>query len=133
MKLRIRGDSIRIRVSQSEVGRILEAGVCEDRVRFAGGAALTYRVEVVPDGRLEARLAGSVLTLCVPRALVDGWAEPAEVSIAGSQPLAGGDSLALLLEKDFACLAPRAGEDESDLFPNPEAAAEGAGTPGSRV
>jgi hypothetical protein len=27
--------------------------------------------------------------------------------------------LRILVEKDFACLAPREGEDESDMFPNP--------------
>ena len=30
-------------------------------------------------------------------------------------------SLRILVEKDFACLQPRAHEDESDLFPNPDA------------
>ncbi len=121
MKLRIRGNSIRMRVSQSELSSIQAHGRCEDEVRFAGGGALRYRVEVVPDGPLEARLAGTDIALCVPRAAVERWSAPEEVSITGEQPLEGGDRLALLLEKDFACLAPRAGEDEADLFPNPQA------------
>jgi hypothetical protein len=29
--------------------------------------------------------------------------------------------LGILVEKDFACLAPREGEDESDMYPHPEA------------
>ncbi|MGH8167708.1 MAG: DUF7009 family protein [Woeseiaceae bacterium] len=36
----------------------------------------------------------------------------------GAQPL-DGDELSILVEKDFACLAPREGEDDSDKFPNP--------------
>lgn len=121
MKLRIRGNSIRLRVSQSEVERIQAEGRCEDEVRFAGGGALRYRVEVVPEGPLAARLAGTEIALRVPRGAVERWSDPAEVSISGEQALDDGGRLALLLEKDFACLAPRAGEDESDLFPNPEA------------
>ncbi len=119
MKLRIRGDSIRIRVSQSELERITTEGRCEDRARFAGGSVLEYGVEVAPDGPLRAALAGSRITLRVPRAAVETWADPAEVSIAGEQGLDDGGSLSILLEKDFACLVPRAGEDDSDLFPNP--------------
>lgn len=120
MKLRIRGNSIRLRVSQSELERIQTEGRCEDEVRFAGGGALRYRVEVVPEGPLAARLAGTEIALRVPRGAVERWSDPAEVSISGEQALDDGGRLALLLEKDFACLAPRSGEDESDLFPNPE-------------
>jgi hypothetical protein len=29
--------------------------------------------------------------------------------------------LNILVEKDFACLAPRAGEDERDMYPHPNA------------
>lgn len=110
-----------MRVSQSELGRIVTEGRCADRVRFPGGGALEYRVEVVADGPVAAELAGSAVTLRVPRAAVERWSDPAEVSIAGEQTLDDGGCLSLLLEKDFACLAPRAGEDESDLFANPRA------------
>lgn len=123
MKLRIRGNSIRMRVSQSELERITDEGRCEDRVAFPGGGALAYRVEVVPDEPLAAVLEDSRITLNVPRAAVARWARPDEVSISGEQPLEGGERLSLLLEKDFACLKPREGEDEADLFPNPEAPA----------
>ena len=44
-----------------------------------------------------------------------------QVAIAGEQRLDDGALLTLLVEKDFACLAPRPGEDESDMFPHPEA------------
>lgn len=121
MKLRIRGDSIRMRVSQAELEQITAEGRCADRVRFPGGAALEYGVEVVPDAPLAAELDGGRLTLRVPRAAVDRWAGPEEVSISGEQTLDDGARLSLLLEKDFACLVPRAGEEEADLFPNPQA------------
>jgi hypothetical protein len=43
-----------------------------------------------------------------------------QVTLAQVQS-AGGADLNITLEKDFACLAPRAGEDESDNFPHPDA------------
>ena len=42
-----------------------------------------------------------------------------QVSIAANEALDDGDSLKILVERDFACLAPREDEDESDMFPHP--------------
>ena len=49
------------------------------------------------------------------------WASSSQVSMSGSLQLDDGQTLELLVEKDFACLAPREGEDESDMFPHPSA------------
>ena len=40
-------------------------------------------------------------------------------AITAEQVLDDGGVLNILVEKDFACLAPREGEDESDMFPHP--------------
>ena len=48
------------------------------------------------------------------------WANSEQVSISGEQVLDDGEKLNILVEKDFACLAPREGEDESDMFEHPE-------------
>jgi hypothetical protein len=121
MKLRIRGNSIRFRVSQSELRQIAEQGFAEDTVTFGPGQILHYRVEVVPAGRLKAAFFGSQICLRVPSDRVQRWSGQDEVAIAGEQAIGNGQTLEILLEKDFHCLAPRTGEDESDLFPNPAA------------
>jgi hypothetical protein len=121
MKLRIRGNSVRLRVSQSELEQIVGQGFAGDRVQFGGAATLSYCVEVVPDEPLAADFADGEIRLRVPRRRVRSWAQPGEVSIRGEQPLADGAALKILIEKDFSCLAPREGEDETDLFPNPRA------------
>jgi hypothetical protein len=48
------------------------------------------------------------------------WAASEQVSIEGEQTLDDGEKLSILVEKDFACLAPRPGEDESDMYANPD-------------
>jgi hypothetical protein len=118
MKLRIRGNSVRLRVSQSELADIHDTGLVEDRVIFGPNARLVYRIEVAPQGPLHVRFDDHAITVVVSRAAVERWVGPAEVSLSGSQRVGEGEQLAILLEKDFACLAPRA-EDQSDLFPNP--------------
>ena len=119
MKLRIRGNSVRIRLSQSELERLAEEGVAEDRVRFSAETSLAYRVKVAPDGPVRAELGPAGVTVTLPKATVDRWLTPEEVSIHAEQRIDGREALKILVEKDFACLVPREGEDESDLFPNP--------------
>jgi hypothetical protein len=96
-----------------------ETGSTEDSVRFAPGAELTYRLAVSPAGSVRAELAGPLVAVSVPRERFERWLEPEEVSIAAEQPIGAGERLAILIEKDFACLTARPGEDETDLFPNP--------------
>jgi hypothetical protein len=55
----------------------------------------------------------------VPEKSARQWANSNEVGLSALQPLSAGDELRILVEKDFACLAPREDEDESDNFENP--------------
>jgi len=119
MKLRIRGNSVRIRLSQTELEQLAETGVTEDRVRFSAEASLAYRVSVAPDGPVRAELGPGGVTVTLPKPTLEHWLRPEEVSIRAEQPIGGGEALKILVEKDFACLVSREGEDESDLFPNP--------------
>ena len=57
----------------------------------------------------------------LPESSVRAWANSEQVSIIGEQQHKNGDKLDILVEKDFSCLTPREGEDESDMFPHPKA------------
>ena len=120
MKLRTRGNSVRLRVSKAELAEIAATGVAEDAVRFAPGVVLRYGIEVCPSGAVRAELAGGVVRVLVPRSSIDLWLRPEEVSIEGQQPIGNGEFLRILVEKDYTCLAPRSGEDDGDLFANPQ-------------
>ena len=121
MKLRIKGDSLRLRLSQGEMRTLAERGEVEDRVSFPGGAALRYRLRVDQNSSaISANYASNLIDILVPSALSERWCGTDLVTLSASQPLATGE-LRLVLEKDWACLAPREGEDESDNFPHPEA------------
>lgn len=119
MKLRIRGNSLRIRVSQTELEQISRDGAAFDVIHFDAATRLEYGVEVHADRPLGARFSGAGIRVTVPADEVERWLAPDQVSIAGEQALASGGALKILIEKDFTCLAPREGEDDSDLFPNP--------------
>jgi len=121
MKLRIRGNSVRIRVSQPEFAEITSGVLVEDSTEFGPGSRLSYRVEVVADGAISASYEGDCVKVMLPRAAIDRWQRPEEVAIEAEKPVGDGRRLKILVEKDFACLAPRVGEeeDDEDLFPNP--------------
>ena len=116
MKLRILGDSLRLRLSQSEVERIGKEGRVEDAIHFGtGGAALTY--VLAADDAVDAPQAtfnASSIVVSVPTSAVRTWVDTDQVGMSAEQ-----GNLHILIEKDFKCLTPRAGEDEYDGFPNP--------------
>ena len=57
----------------------------------------------------------------LPETAVLAWASTEQVSIDGEQRLDDGEKLRILIEKDFVCLTGRDDEDESDMYPHPEA------------
>ncbi|MBO3697586.1 hypothetical protein [Roseivirga sp. E12] len=117
MKLRIQGNSIRLRLTQTEVSNFGKEGVCSARLEFPNGKSLTYRL--VTQAELGSYFNDEVITINLPQASVESWIESDQVGIKGELPLENGDKLSILVEKDFKCLTARS-EDESDMFPNPK-------------
>lgn len=122
MKLRVLDNSIRLRLTQSEVETVSAEGLVRGRVRFAGSNTFDYILESSPATvRPEAHISNNVLTVRVPKMDVAQWADSDRISIEAEQVLDDGERLSILVEKDFHCLSPRDGEDESDMYPHPEA------------
>ncbi|NNC77430.1 MAG: hypothetical protein HKN77_05655 [Woeseiaceae bacterium] len=120
MKLRIRDNSVRLRLTQGEVEALAKDGLIAATTAFPDGRDFKYQVESSPASvKPEANFTASVISVRLPESTVLAWATSSQVSIAGKQQLDDGQLLELLVEKDFACLAPREGEDESDMFVNP--------------
>ena len=91
------------------------------RVVFAGGNTFDYVLESSPATVMpEAHISNNALTVRIPENEIQQWSTSEQVSIAAEQDLDGGGQLKILIEKDFACLAPRDGEDESDMYPHPQ-------------
>lgn len=118
VKLRILGNSIRLRLARSEVERVAGLGVVEDAVRFGPGEVLRYRLEA--GDAPAAHFTGDSLVVRLPKTEILGWAGSEEaVSLEAEQPIGSDETLSLLVEKDFECLVPREDEDAGDLFTNP--------------
>ena len=122
MKLRIRGDSLRLRLTQSEVKAVAEEGSVQETIHFGPEpqARLAYvlrsdpRVEV-----LDVHYEPGRIVVRAPKSVIEAWAGSDRVSLTGEQRLGGDARLDILVEKDFQCVVPREGEEDLDGFPNP--------------
>ena len=122
MKLRIRDNAIRLRLMRGEVDALRNDGLVSAQTGFPGGRTFSYVVESSPASvKPAAFFSDNVVTVRIPETTVLAWATSEQVSIEGEQVLDDGETLSLLVEKDFVCLAPREGEDESDMYAHPEA------------
>ena len=109
---------------RAEVETLREQGVVSARTGFPGGRELRYEVESSPANVTPAAFfSDNVLTVRLPEATVLAWATTEQVSIEGDQVL-DGENLRILVEKDFVYLTGRDDEDESDTYPQPNAADE---------
>ncbi len=123
MKLRIRGNSLRLRLKRGEVDQVAAGQSVTEETQFPG-AALSYRLDVTDDEAILANFVDGGLVICLPESKVAAWASTGEVSLMAEQDLPDGGKLSLLIEKDFSCLEPGHGrdcDDDSDTFPHPRA------------
>ena len=122
MKMRLRGSTLRLRLTRGEVDEIGAGDTIREETLFPGGQTLCYELAVGQSYGATLTTASdvTVVRIHVPQAQARAWAQSDEVGFAGEDPLAI-DALEVLIEKDFTCITPRQGEEELDTFPNPNA------------
>jgi hypothetical protein len=117
MKLRIHSNSIRVRLTQSEVRRIADGGDVEQTTVFSPFEKLCARVECSRDvQKLVATFNNQNVTMLLPALEASQWANSEQTGIEADQPAGDGTVLRLIVEKDLECLHPRA-EEVGDAFP----------------
>lgn len=121
MKIRIKGNSIRFRLTKTEITNFGLQGKLEERTGFANGTFFSYILQTrAGTDQLEAELDINKITLFVPDAMVREWTTTEIVGFENRMDIGDGKQLFLLIEKDFVCLD-NTFEDQSDNFPNPNA------------
>jgi hypothetical protein len=122
MKLRIKGNSVRLRLDRKDLGELLEAGRVEDALRLGKKQGFTYSIVVGATGRGRPSVdyAADNLVVTIDRDDVVAWHGSDLVGFDHQQPVEGG-VVRVIVEKDFACIDRPAGEEPDDAwaFPNP--------------
>jgi len=112
MKIRIKGNSIRYRLSKTDVDVFIKTGSLEETVDF-GSQKLIYALKKTLELTLSASFEQNIITLNMPQVMADEWDTTETVGFNGVD-----GKLSLLIEKDFQCLD-NVAEDQADNYPNP--------------
>ncbi len=119
MKLRIKGNTVRFRLTQPEVAQLRDAGQVIESIDFSG-AALGYSVALAQgEAPFAADFRDGIIEVRIPPAAVQQWADSGEEGLYGRS-----GAVEIAIEKDFQCLHQAAGGDEAEAFPNPAASGE---------
>ena len=121
MKLRIKGNSIRLRLTKNEVENFAESGLVEEVVEFGlePHRRFIYALSLNNDATPSAVFENNRINVFIPKDLAEEWTQTEKAGIRAEQEIETGKTLTILVEKDFACLEERTGEDESEAFTNP--------------
>lgn len=101
MKLRIQGNSLRLRLSVAESRALAADGQLEESVTFGPDRRLSYGIRVVPGLAWDVRYDDRQLMVLLPAALAADWLSTGRVAVEERLVLSEGEPLRLLLEKDY--------------------------------
>ncbi|WP_299154182.1 hypothetical protein [uncultured Christiangramia sp.] len=118
MKIRIRGNSVRYRLTKNEVEHLCREGSIEETTNFPN-LDFAYEVKVATTEQLNIDFVNNKISLQISDVLLKDWDTNNRVGFSHSVITSKGKSIDVLLEKDFTCLEDR-GEDESNNYPNPK-------------
>lgn len=114
VKIRLQRGSVRFRLRQGDVKSLVDSGRADEPVRL-GGAEFVSTLQL-GEGPASLRLDGARLVASIPAADARPWAAGNEVGLYYTMP----EGTRLLVEKDWACLEPAAGESNDGAFPRPD-------------
>ena len=118
LKLRIHGNSIRLRLSRSEVELCASQGYLRSSLDFGAMGRFDYSLETSEDFTFRCAYGSDGILVTVPRNVLNDWASSDRVEISSTIKVSEEATLQLLVEKDFQCLH-KDEVDNSDSFPNP--------------
>ena len=119
MKIRIKGDSVRFRLTQTEVKSLSENRKIYDSTNF-GSIKFNYGVVLNSDiEQLHISYEKNAIVLEMPKKTGEEWFSNDIITYDHTLKTSSGNDLYLLLEKDFTCLDNTI-EDQSDNYPNPK-------------
>lgn len=119
MKIRIKGNSIRLRLSKTDIAELTDEGFVMETTNFLG-SVLSYSVEQNSEiDQLSASFDGRKITLQIPSGFVEDWAINDIVGFEANINTTTNNKLHLLIEKDFKCLD-QTTDDQSNQYENPK-------------
>jgi hypothetical protein len=112
VKIRIKGNSIRFRLTRTDVKALAENGSISEFINF-GEKKLGYEIRQTSLEQMSVSMTDYTICVAMPATMTQDWVDTDKV---GFESVSG--TVYLLVEKDFACIDNTL-EDQSDNYPNP--------------
>ena len=124
MKLRMKGNSLRLRITRTEMETLIHKGRIQETTWLGPGAdcRLTYALELSNGNHVTLRCVPPEIAVLLPRSEATAWRNGDQAGIYATAEIGPRGFLELMIEKDFACLD-RSDADKHDTFPHPLAGA----------
>ncbi len=103
MKLRILGNSIRLRLSEEELKTLEENREVVEHLHFPSGTIFIYSLKIAETANYKSEFLDNKLSVIIPQAIAYPWLTSKDVSLTEKLPLPDSESLKLLIEKDLPC------------------------------
>ncbi len=124
MKMRLRENSIRLRLLQSEVNQLREIGSVSETITLGVKPTeqFIYALRISNDTKnVHAQMLNNHIEIFLSVTEAEFWMNnDEEVGIYAVQNISEDSDLNITIEKDFACPTRPADLDNTDAFPNPE-------------
>lgn len=120
MKVRIKGNSIRYRLTKSEVAEFCANGKITTWTDFNEHALYYTLMSDESCAEMTVALDNHIIVVRIPESYRNEWKKEDKIGFQHTMLLDNGKEMLILIEKDFVCLDER-DEDESDNYPNPKA------------
>jgi hypothetical protein len=123
MKLRLKGSTLRLRVTRSELARLQVGQRIEETVLFPNSSdtSLSYTLEVGSHSQpVQVAFASQQIVVSISEDQLTSWSGEHQVGIYASLPVTENTNLEVAIEKDFACLD-LSDAGNQDTFANPMA------------
>ena len=115
MKLRLLGNRIRLRLTQSEVNEIGQNQRVVEKTTI-GSNVFEYSLGThISAEAIKSEYQDHAMRITISRTVAQDWVNSDQISIKSNSEA----NPFILIEKDFKCLTVREGESEEDMFVNP--------------
>ena len=115
MKLRFRGNSLRLRVNQREVDELETGRHLSECVHFPGGTRLSYAIEPFSGPEPVVTFEKAEIRLSIPSPVLSAWVHKQDLGLYFDFS-AGTSTLKVAIEKDLECLHGPEDERDPDAF-----------------
>ncbi|QMU27153.1 DUF7009 family protein [Adhaeribacter radiodurans] len=105
MKLRIQGNSLRLRLSEAEVTQFADAGQIEETISFSPDKtnALRYLLQQTSDKEVSVQFNHNTIVVSIPETMAQKWVDTDLIGFDDLIDLGNEKQLRIVVEKDLDC------------------------------